>query len=109
MITLQQGNCLELMRKLEDNSIDLIFCDPPYNLSSEIIIRPDGRPDLKKAKDFMSKWLGLDAEFLEEWYKEAFRVLKYGGHCAMFGIDRQTFLFQYYAVLNGFTFKQSLY
>jgi len=108
-VSLLNGNCLELMRKLEDSSIDLIFCDPPYNLSSEIIIRPDGKPDLKKAKDFMSKWIGLDAEFLEDWYKEAFRVLKHGGHCAMFGIDRQTFLFQYYAVLNGFQPKQSLY
>ena len=24
------GNCLEIMGSLEDNSIDMVFCDPPY-------------------------------------------------------------------------------
>jgi site-specific DNA-methyltransferase (adenine-specific) len=89
MITLQQGDCLELMKGLEDNSIDLIFTDPPYNLSSQVYIKENGKPDLKKAKDFMDKWTGLDGQFLEEFYKECLRVLKHGGHCLLFGIDRQ--------------------
>lgn len=109
MIDIKQGDCLELMKGLADNSVDLIFCDPPYALGSEIIIRSDGKPDYKKAVDFMNKWEMPDGAFWQDWYKEAFRVLKYGGHCAMFGIDRQTFLFQYYAVFNGFQPKQSLY
>jgi site-specific DNA-methyltransferase (adenine-specific) len=54
-INLQQGDCLELMKKLESNSIDLIFTDPPYALGSEIIIRKNGKPDYKKAIDFMNK------------------------------------------------------
>lgn len=29
-ITLLQGDCLELMKNIEDNSIDCIICDPPY-------------------------------------------------------------------------------
>ena len=57
----------------------------------------------------MDKWSGLDGEFLEEFYKECLRVLKYGGHCLLFGIDRQLFMFEYYANLSGFTQKQSLY
>jgi DNA modification methylase len=109
MITLQQGDCLELMKGLEDNSIDLIFTDPPYNLSSQVYIKENGKPDLKKAKDFMDKWTGLDGQFLEEFYKECLRVLKHGGHCLLFGIDRQLFMFEYYANLSGFTQKQSLY
>lgn len=108
-VNLQNGDCLKLMKNLADNSVDLIFCDPPYALGSEIIIRQNGKPDYKKAIDFMNKWEMPDGNFWQEWYLEAFRVLKYGGHCAMFGIDRQTFLFQYYAVLNGFVPKQSLY
>ena len=27
---IHQGDCLELMRQLPDNSIDMIFTDPPY-------------------------------------------------------------------------------
>jgi site-specific DNA-methyltransferase (adenine-specific) len=30
MFTLKRGNCLELMRDLPDNSVDLILCDLPY-------------------------------------------------------------------------------
>ena len=29
---IHQGDCVELLRKLPDNSVDLIFADPPYNL-----------------------------------------------------------------------------
>jgi DNA modification methylase len=108
-IDLKNGDCLELMKDLADNSVDLIFADPPYNLSSQVYIKENGKPDLKKAKDFMDKWSGLDGEFLEEFYKECLRVLKYGGHCLLFGIDRQLFMFEYYANLSGFTQKQSLY
>ena len=27
-----QGDCLEILNQLPENSIDLIFADPPYNL-----------------------------------------------------------------------------
>ena len=27
-----QGDCVELLQHLPDNSVDLIFADPPYNL-----------------------------------------------------------------------------
>jgi DNA modification methylase len=26
-----QGDCIELLKKMPDNSVDLIFADPPYN------------------------------------------------------------------------------
>ena len=108
-IKLENGNCLDYIKKLPNTSVDLIFADPPYNLSSQVYIKENGKPELKKAKDFMNKWTGLDGEFLEEFYKECLRVLKHGGHCLLFGIDRQLFMFEYYANLSGFTQKQSLY
>ena len=27
-----QGNCVDLMDALPENSVDLVFADPPYNL-----------------------------------------------------------------------------
>jgi len=33
-IKLIQGNCLEELRKMEDNSIDVIITDPPYGILS---------------------------------------------------------------------------
>jgi DNA modification methylase len=108
-IELKQGDCLELMKGLADNSVDIIFCDPPYALGSEVIIKPDGKPDYKKAVDFMNRWSQPDGAFWEEWFFEAKRVLKHGGHCLMFGMDRQLWFNCYYANLAGFTQKQSLY
>jgi DNA modification methylase len=106
---IKQGDCLELMKTLPDNSIDLIFCDPPYALGSEVIIKENGKPDYKKAADFMNKWDQPDGTFWEEWFCEAKRVLKHGGHCLMFGMDRQLWFNCYYANYAGFTQKQSLY
>ena len=27
-----KGDCLELLKKIPDKSVDLVFADPPYNL-----------------------------------------------------------------------------
>ena len=35
MINLFNGDCLEVMKELPDNSIDLIVIDPPYNISKD--------------------------------------------------------------------------
>lgn len=100
---------LEFVKQLKDLDTDIIYSDPPYALGSEIIVRPDGKVDYKKATDFMNKWKMPDGYFWEEWFKESFRTLKYGGYCIMFGLDRQLLLFKYYAHLAGFTEHQSLY
>ena len=40
--TILQGDCIEVLRKLSDNSIDLIFADPPYNMQLEnTLYRPN--------------------------------------------------------------------
>jgi site-specific DNA-methyltransferase (adenine-specific) len=102
-------DALQFLKEQPDYSADMLFCDPPYALGSEITIRQDGKPDYSKAVDFMNKWDMPDGRFWEEFYKEAFRVLKYGGHCLMYGMDRQNFMFKYYGHLAGFIGKQSLY
>ena len=35
MIKLLQGDCLELMKKIPDKSIDMILCDPPFGTTSQ--------------------------------------------------------------------------
>ena len=106
---IKQQDALEFLKDQTDYSADLIYQDPPYALGSEIVIRSDGKVDYKKASDFMSKWDMPTGEFWEDYFKEALRTLKYGGHCIMFGMDRQTLIFKYYAALAGFIEKQSLY
>lgn len=56
-----QGDCLEELKKLEDNSVDSVVTDPPYGIS------------------FMGKKWDYDVPKVEVW-KEVLRVLKPGGH-----------------------------
>ncbi len=102
-------SALDKIKQLPDNSQDIIFADPPYDLGSTVFIDTDGKPKYKVASDFMNKWDMPNHSFWEEFFKEANRVLKYGGRCLLFGIDRQLMLFQYYATMGGLETKQSLY
>ena len=45
--TLYHGDCLEQMRLLEDNSIDLILCDLPYGTTDRTGTEGDGNRLLK--------------------------------------------------------------
>jgi len=102
------GDVFEQIAQAKDTEYHTIFCDPPYNLASEFEII-NGHPEIKgKAVDFMDKWEGLDGVALDKMFTEFFRVLKFGGYCVMFGMDRQAWAFQYYAVKAGFEVCQSL-
>ena len=100
---------LEYLKQFNDYEFDINYSDPPYALGSEVIIRADGKVDYKKANDFMNKWEMPTGTYWEQWFKEAYRTLKHGGYCIMFGMDRQLLLFKYYANLAGFEEQQSLY
>lgn len=41
--TLYKGDSLKLLKKIEDESIDLIFADPPYFLSNDGITCKSGK------------------------------------------------------------------
>ncbi len=68
-MTILHGDCLEVMRGMDANSIDSIVTDPPYGLS------------------FMGKdWdHGVPSE---HFWREALRVAKPGAHLLAFGGTR---------------------
>ena len=103
------SDSLEYLKLFNDYQADILFCDPPYALGSEVIIRQDGKVDYKKASDFMNKWEMPTGDYWEKWFIEAYRILKYGGYLLMYGMDRQLLLFKYYASLAGFQEQQSIY
>jgi site-specific DNA-methyltransferase (adenine-specific) len=69
LATLFNGDNIEVLKTLPENSIDSIVTDPPYGIS------------------FMSKKWDYDVPSVEFW-KEIFRVLKPGGHILSFGGTR---------------------
>ena len=68
-IKLLNGDCLDKLKELENNSIDSIVTDPPYGLS------------------FMGKKWDYDVPSVEIW-EECMRVLKPGGHLLAFAGSR---------------------
>ena len=70
-IKILNGDCIEEMKKLPENSVDAIICDPPYELG------------------FMGKkWDNLGIAYNIDMWKEAFRILKPGAYLLSFGGTR---------------------
>ena len=75
------GDCIEAMRHLPDNCVDLVFADPPYNLQlGGDLNRPDGShvDAVNDAWDKFSSFRSYD-QFTKAWLTEARRVLKPDG------------------------------
>jgi DNA modification methylase len=109
MYNILQGNCIEVLKTLSENSIDSIVTDPPYGLEfmgeewdapwkkSEVVEVTDKSTNgIFHDKGFshgirFSRGLVEMQEFqkwCESWAKEAFRVLKPGGYILAFGGSR---------------------
>ena len=75
------GNCLEVLKSIPDNSIDLIFADPPYNLQlKETLYRPD-QSAVEAVTEEWDKFTDYNTydKFSIKWLTECKRVLKEGG------------------------------
>lgn len=74
---LYQANCLDVLAKLPENSVDMIFADPPYNLSNGGITVHAGRMvSVNKGDWDKSKGFKDDYDFHYKWLEACRRVLK---------------------------------
>lgn len=75
--TLYHANCLDLLNLLPDNSVDLIFADPPYNLSNNgFSVHSGKRVSVNKGSWDKSKGFEADFTLHLEWLHACKRVLK---------------------------------
>ncbi|HHY0422211.1 TPA: adenine-specific DNA-methyltransferase [Vibrio parahaemolyticus] len=65
--TIYQGDVLENLKQLPDNSVDLIFADPPYNIGKDF----DGLKEDWSEQDFL--------DWAYQWIDECHRVLAKNG------------------------------
>lgn len=102
-----QGDALEKLKGLDDNSVDSVVTDPPYGLSKE--------PDIVEV---LTKWIagesydhGHGGFMGKKWdsfvphpdiWKEVYRVLKPGGHALVFAGTRTQDLMAIALRLAGF-------
>lgn len=91
--TIQNLDCIEGMKKLPDNSIDLVIADPPYNLSksgnwklehSDALSGMGGNWNITN-----ENWDNMSFDeylcFSQKWLKEIQRILKPSGSIWIFG------------------------
>ena len=111
------GDCLEELKKLEDNSVDAVVCDPPYGLSNT---KPHQVADVLKAwvtGDTVSVPAKRGGFMGADWdsfvpppavWEECMRVLKPGGHMAVFAGARTQDLMGLSIRLAGFEIRDTL-
>jgi DNA modification methylase len=81
------GDCIKLLERIPDNSIDLIFADPPYNLQLNADLY---RPNQTKVDAVNDEWDKFDSKeeydiFCRQWLSECHRVLKNTGSIWVIG------------------------
>lgn len=73
-VTLYQGDCLEVMKQLPDESVDLIITSPPYNLGKT---HHTGNNRFKSYSEYNDD---MPEELYQQWQidvlRECFRILK---------------------------------
>jgi len=74
------GDALEVLEQLEPESIDVVYADPPYNLSNGGITCVSGRMvSVNKGDWDSSKGFELDSAFHRQWIEKCRRVLRRDG------------------------------
>lgn len=66
--TLYNGDCIAVCNTIKNDSVDMVFSDPPFNLDK---LYPSNINDSLKEEEYL-KWT-------QEWIKECIRILKPGG------------------------------
>ncbi len=72
------GDCIEELTKIKSESVDMVFCDPPYNLQlSKTLFRPNNT----KVAGVDDEWDKFDSfqeydNFTQLWLSEVKRILK---------------------------------
>jgi site-specific DNA-methyltransferase (adenine-specific) len=71
-----QGDCIEVLAKIDDNSVDVCFADPPFNLEKKYNSYKDQKSDVEYLK-----WCEL-------WLKELVRITKPSGSIFIHNIPK---------------------
>lgn len=89
---LYRGDSIRLLRSFPDESIDLVFADPPYFLSNGGVTCKNGTMvAVKKGKWDESRGVEEDFKFQSAWLKECKRILKPNGSLFVSGTRHNIF------------------
>lgn len=74
---LYNGDCIQVMKSIQNESVDLIFADPPFNLAKTY---GEGIDDNLSTSEYLS--------WCYEWLSECIRILRPGGSLFVYNIPK---------------------
>jgi DNA modification methylase len=91
--TIHQGDCVALLKQIPDNSVDLIFADPPYNLQLNGELTRPNQTKVDAVNDEWDKFASMEIydTFTNDWLRECRRVLKSTGSIWVIGTYHNIF------------------
>lgn len=99
-MTLINGDCLEILKTLPEQSVDSIITDPPYGIDYQSARRTDKTKRLKKISNDKTPFIW--------WLYDAFRVCKDGGGLIVFCRWDVQEAFRQAIEWSGFTIKSQV-
>ena len=112
---IENGDSVEILKRIPDKSFDLVFADPPYNMQiGEKLTRPDD----SKVDGVNDKWDQFSSfehydKFSKSWLKECKRILKDNGSMWVIGTYHNIFRLGYhiqnlnYWILNDVIWRKN--
>ena len=103
------GDAIEVMSRLPDESIDLVFADPPYRLSNGGMSVQNGRQvSVNKGEWDRSMGTESDHEFNQRWLSECRRLLRADGTIWVSGTYHSIYSCGYAMQQLGFRFLNDI-
>jgi len=107
--TLYQADSLKFLAELPENSVDMIFADPPYFLSSGSFTCQNGKMvSVKKGDWDLSNGTKKNFEFHVEWIKACRRILKPNGTIWISGTYHSIYQCGFALEINKFHFLNDI-
>lgn len=103
---IENTDCIDFFKRVEDGCVDLIVCDPPYKITARGNTTHGGWLSTKKG--LQGTIFNYNDLKCEDWFPECFRVLKNGGHCYIMCNHTNLYKFLTVAQNCGFHFIKSL-
>ena len=107
--TLYKGDCLDVLNQLKEDSVDMIFADPPYFLSSGSFTCKNGKMvSVKKGDWDLSNGTKKNFYFHADWIKACRRVLKPNGTIWISGTYHSIYQCGFALEINKFHFLNDI-
>ncbi len=101
--TLFQGDCLRIMAALPEESVDMIFADPPYNLSNGGFTCMSGKRESVNKGDWdVSRGAAQDFKFHKKWILACKKIMKKDASIWISGTYHSIYSCGYALTLCGF-------